>query len=178
MGEETTDPVPLPIFVTVRIGRRLNVAIQVSEAAGIVTVIGDAVPVQPFVPVHPKKNEPDTGAAVNTTAVEVAYRSLQSFIARLQMIPDRSEITVPVPVPSFTTVRSGSSEKIALQEVEVIGIVMVIGVTVPVQPSATTPDHPEKMEPTPEAAVNVTGVFGAYGSAQSLGVRLQVIPTG
>lgn len=179
---------PAPFFATVNTGRRLNAPVQVTEALGIVTVMGVDAPTQPFPPVHPAKKEPDEGVAVNTTGVFGAYGSEQSCVAvPVQSVPDGAEIptgcevTVPVPVPFFTTVKTGRRSNVAVQVIEALGtgIVTVIGVVVPVQSAAPVPVHPTKMEVGEGVAVKTTGVPGGYGSLQSLGVvRSQIIPTG
>lgn len=173
-GAEVTVPVPVPSFTTNRTGRSVKVAVQVTEALGIVTVAGVASPAQPDPPAHPAKTESDAGVAVKTTGRPGAYGSEQSCVAvPVQSVPTGAEIptgaevTVPVPLPDFTMVRTGRRSNIAVQVVVgVIGIVIVIGVTVPVQPSV--PVQPTKIESGAGVAVNTTGVAGAYDSEHAM----------
>ena len=96
-GLLVTVPVPLPVFVTVKVYCGVNVAVT-DLAALIVTL---HVPVL-FVhaPDQPIKTEPESAVAVNVTAVPVSYVSAQSAP---HAMPVGELVTVPEPV--FVTVK-------------------------------------------------------------------------
>ena len=68
-------------------------------AADIVTV---QVPVPAHAPLQPVNDDPADGTAVRVTEVPVANEAEQ---VAPQLMPAGDEVTVPVPVPAFVTVR-------------------------------------------------------------------------
>src|SRR5438309_2854515 len=116
------------------------------------------VPVQPP-PLQPLKIEPVAGAAVNVTAVPLAYGAEQ---VAPQVMPAGALLTVPLPVPAVLTVRvKVGTVNVAVTVVEALRV--TVQVPVPVQPP---PLQPLKIEPVAGAAVNVTAVPLAYGAEQ------------
>jgi hypothetical protein len=72
-----------------------------------------------------------------------------------QFTPDGTEVTVPAPVPSFTTLRRWTDRlKVAVTVVAALTVVLQVG-TVPVQPP---PLQPPNTAPRSGVAVNVTTV--------------------
>jgi hypothetical protein len=69
-------------------------------SASTLTVHDAAAPLQPP-PLQPRKREPVATVAFSVTEVPLAYPSLQSGP---QAIPPGVLVTVPEPVPTFTTV--------------------------------------------------------------------------
>jgi hypothetical protein len=98
-GVDVTVPVPDPDFVTVRVYNVLNVAITFLFEL-IVNVIVELVSVTS--PDHPLNENDESGVAVNVTT-ESDENLYEQDVP--QLIPDGFDITVPVPVPAFVTVR-------------------------------------------------------------------------
>ena len=72
----------------------------VTDLAAVIETVQALVPVQ--APDHPLKVEFALAVAVSVTLVPELYGSVQSLP---QLIPAGVELTVPVPVPVFVTVR-------------------------------------------------------------------------
>src|SRR5438309_3904822 len=125
------------------------------------------VPVQPP-PLQPLKIEPVAGAAVNVTAVPLAYGAEQ---VAPQVIPAGALVAVPLPVPAVLTVRwKVGTVNVAVTVVDALRV--TVQVPVPVQPP---PLQPLNRESVAEGAGEVTAVPLAYGAEQ---VAPQVIPAG
>jgi len=113
-------------------------------------------------PDQPVKEEPEEEAAVSVTRVPSAKLALQ---VAPQLMPAKSEVTVPVPAPAFETVSShvgGPKRAVTLRAWVIVTTQVVL---VPEQ----SPDHPLKFELPEAVAVSVTSVPSAY-------VALQVAP--
>jgi hypothetical protein len=108
-GELVTVPLPVPAFATVRLKLwRLKVAVQVVLAV----IVSD--PLEQPVPDQPAKTELEAGVAVSVTIVplsrlaeHVLPQSIAVELLLLVRLPMAAEplVTVPLPVPAFTTVR-------------------------------------------------------------------------
>jgi hypothetical protein len=72
------------------------------------------------------------------------------------LIPDGDDVTVPVPVPDFVTVRVYNALNIDVT----LLFEFIVTVTVELEPVAS-PDHPPNTDDESGAAVNVTLVPGA-----------------
>jgi hypothetical protein len=100
-GDDVTVPVPLPLFNTVRVWfDALNVAVTVLSDVMLIVHVdadGESQPDQ-FTNV-----EPAAAAAVRATDVPEAYEALHEVP---QLIPAGEEVTVPIPVPAFATLRT------------------------------------------------------------------------
>ena len=100
-GDDVTVPLPLPGFVTVRVkltGFNVNVAVT---AFGALMVTWQA-PEPEHAPLHPVKTDPGAAEAVRVTTVPVGKLALQ---VGPQLMPAGEDVTVPLPVPPFVTVR-------------------------------------------------------------------------
>jgi hypothetical protein len=142
----------------------LNVAVTVVVEA---MVTGQApVPEQGLL--QPAKVEPAPAAALRVTAVPdwkvVLHRAPQSM-------PAGEEVTVPVPVPTFTTVRVVGTGTRVKEAVTVWAVLMVTTHdAVPEQ----APLQPEKVEPDAGVAVSVTAA-GARKPALQVGPQLRPV---
>ena len=105
-GELDTVPDPVPVFTTV-IVNCCNVNVAVTVVAAVMVTVHGPVPVQPP-PLHPVNDDPTLGDAVSVTTVPAEYTSEQSAP---QLIPAGELVTVPDPVPDFTTVRVCASAR-------------------------------------------------------------------
>ncbi len=92
--------VPDPTVVTVRVNVPPVEAVKVAvtDRAWVIDTTHEPVPVH--APDHPANVEPAAGAAVNVTDVPDPYASEQSLP---QSIPTGELVTIPDPVPDFTT---------------------------------------------------------------------------
>src|SRR2546422_11344960 len=102
-GVLVTVPAPLPAFVTVSAKVGTSKVAVTAVAPEIVTVQA-AVPEQPP-PLQPPKIDPESGMAVNVTAVPLA-----KFVVQFapHAMPAGVLVTVPLPVPALVTVRATS----------------------------------------------------------------------
>jgi hypothetical protein len=106
-GLDVTVPVPLPFLLTVR---RLVKSVKVAVtffAAVIDTVQVAPLPEQPP-PDQPEpvKVEPVPAVAVRTTLASASYSADDAEHVVPQLMPARSETTVPVPFPALVTFRA------------------------------------------------------------------------
>lgn len=92
-GDEVTVPLPVPLLLTVKVGKTANAAVTVLSES-IVTA-QDPVPEHPP-PDHPLKVEPDAAVAVRVTVVPVVTDAVQ---VEPQSMPEGVDVTVPLPVP-------------------------------------------------------------------------------
>src|SRR5881296_3542383 len=97
-GALVTVPVPVPLGLTVSV-KVCTAKVAVTVVAALRVTVQVPVPEQPP-PLQPVKVEPATGAAVNVTAVPLAYVAEQ--IAPHE-IPAGALVTVPVPAPVLPT---------------------------------------------------------------------------
>jgi hypothetical protein len=105
VGEEVTDPAPVPALTTVNVTGggatavcALNMALQVVRERTI-TVVDVVVPLQS--PLQPAKVDPASAVAVRLIDVPLLYREVQSLP---QLIPAGDDVTLPVPLPLLVTV--------------------------------------------------------------------------
>jgi hypothetical protein len=80
-------------------------------------------------PDHPAKVVPDSGAAVNTTAVPLGKLALQ---LPGQLIPAGLLVTVPVPVPALFTVIVGEPDAVTVTFTDAVAVVLPAPVAVAV----------------------------------------------
>jgi hypothetical protein len=144
---DVTVPVPVPAFTTVRVwGIRLKVA--VTDRAEFMVTVQAPVPVHD--PLHPAKTEPAAAVLFRVTTVPDAKGAEQ---VAPQLIPAGVEVTVPVPVPAFATLRvCGSRLKVAVTDLA--ALMVTEQAPVPVQ----APLQPAKTEPAVAAWLRVTTV--------------------
>src|SRR3954467_10411223 len=101
-SELVTDPVPVPVFETVRVRFASNVAVAAMlELSGTMQVL--PVPLQ--FPLQPVNVDPAAGVAVSVTWVPAV--NVDEQVAPHEM-PAGLLATVPVPLPALETVRDGS----------------------------------------------------------------------
>ena len=100
-GLEVTEPVPVPLLVTVK-AQLTSVKVAVTDCAAFMVTVQVPVPLQPP-PLQPVKVEPPEGVAVSVTLVPLVKLALQVLP---QLIPAGLEVTVPVPVPLLVTVKA------------------------------------------------------------------------
>jgi hypothetical protein len=101
-GDEVTVPAPLPAFVTASanvVAELLNVA--VTERAAVIDTVHAAVPVH--APLQPANVEPVAAAGVRVTDAPLVKLAVQVLP---QLMPVGDDVTVPVPVPAFATLRA------------------------------------------------------------------------
>jgi hypothetical protein len=134
----------------------LNVAVQPMLPV-IVTV-----PAVVQLPDQPPNVEPETGVAVNVTAVPLLRTVVQVLP---QLIVPGLLLTVPLPVPARVTVSVYVVIKlnVAVQVMLPVIVKLTLGLAV-LQPA---PDHPAKVEPLAGVALRVTAVPPTYASLQS-----------
>ncbi|HET9252662.1 MAG TPA: hypothetical protein VFP58_11155 [Candidatus Eisenbacteria bacterium] len=99
-GLLVTVPVPVPDLFTVRVTpppELLNIAVTVVFAVSVIVAV--PVPEVPP-PLQPAKTEPGAGVAVKVTTVP-DEKDLEQV--EPQLIPDGLLVTVPAPVPDFST---------------------------------------------------------------------------
>jgi hypothetical protein len=148
-GLLVTVPVPVPVLAIERVNVcKLNVAVT-DLAASMVTV---HVPVPEQAPLHPTKMESAAGVAVNVSEVP-ALNDVEQVAP--QLIPAGEEVTVPVPVPLFETIKVKS-----LRVKVAVTFLAAIILTVQVVPLVLShPDHEVKSELPSGVAVSVTWVL-------------------
>jgi len=147
-----TVPVPEPTFSTVTVGRGETLKVAVTDlAASMVTWQVLPLPVHP--PLHPANMEPKEGEAVSVTTVPLT--KLEEHVLP-QSIPAGLDVTLPLPVPSFATVRVGAGVNVAVTDLAASRVTWQV-LAVPEQ----APLHPVKADPTAAMAVRVTTVPGA-----------------
>jgi hypothetical protein len=101
-GVDVTLPVPVPLFVSARLYWRLKVAVTL-RAADIATV--QVAPLVESQPLKLTNRDPGSGAAVNVTDTPVLNACVAVVQAEPQLIPAGLEVTDPVPVPPFVSIR-------------------------------------------------------------------------
>jgi hypothetical protein len=142
-GELVTVPVPVPVFVTVRLTGRLKFA--VTDLASLIVRVH--VPVPLHAPDQPVKEEGWVGVAFS---VITAFCTNPAEHVAPQFMPAGELVTVPVPVPDLATVRATGGSKFA---VTVLALSMATAhVPVPLH----APDQPVKVEFWVGAAVSMT----------------------
>ena len=167
LSVDETVPVPVPLFVTVRLfcGAGENVAVTALAAVPTRTEQVE-VPVQS--PVHPAKTEPAAGVAVKTMVEPVLMVAEHT---PGQFTPPTLLVTDPVPVPATVAVTGNADGmNVALTDwAEVIGTVQV-----PLE-FVQAPLHPANTEPAAALGVSTTDVPLLKFAVQ---VAPQLIPTG
>jgi hypothetical protein len=105
-GLDVTVPVPLPFLLTVRILVK-SVKVAVTLLATVIDTVQGVVvvPEQPP-PDQPVKVEPVPAVAVRTTLASASYSADDAEHVVPQLMPARSEATVPVPLPALVTFRA------------------------------------------------------------------------
>ena len=146
-GVLVTVPLPVPALVTVRANVGTSKVAVTAVAPEIVTVQA-AVPEQPP-PLQPPKVDPESGMAVNVTAVPLA-----KFVVQFapHAMPAGVLVTVPLPVPAFVTV----SAKVGTSKVAVTAVAPEIVTVQAAAPEQPPPLQPVKVEPVAGVAVSVT----------------------
>ena len=89
-----------------------NVAVIVVVAASATAHV--PVPLHPP-PLHPENVDPASGTAVNVTVVPLVKLPEQLLP---QLIPAGALVTVPLPAPTFSTVRPSAPARVAHAELE------------------------------------------------------------
>jgi len=132
-GFEVAVPLPVPAFVTVKVkvcalGLRVNVAVTLR--ACIMLTVHVPVPLHPS-PLQPSKVNPTTSGyvAIRMTLVPWAKAALQVLS---QVIPAGFEITVPLPVPAFITVKVKGLLTITPLGVVVFTTTIAVDVPIPI----------------------------------------------
>ena len=105
-GVEVTLPVPVPVFLTLR--ANLGVALRLNSAVTsfAVLIVTSQTPVPVQAPLHSTNSEP--GSALWESVTLVPSANLASQVAP-QSTPAGVEVTLPVPVPTFLTLRAKST---------------------------------------------------------------------
>lgn len=145
--EET---VPAAAGVLVRLSRRPKLAVTDFAAS---TVSVQVVPVPAQSPDHDANTHPEAGVAVSVTEVPSVNGPLQ---VDPQLMPEGVDRTVPVPVRPTVTVYVTGREKVAVTCCAAEIAVKVHDV--PEQDPASSPDHPEKIDPEDAEAESDTSV--------------------
>lgn len=101
LGLLVTVPLPVPALMTVRVGFPGGLKVAVTDMAVFMVTAQVPVPEQPP-PLQPPNVDGDVGVAVSVTGVpyEKAYEQVEP-----QLMPGRSLLTVPLPVPLKLTVK-------------------------------------------------------------------------
>ena len=83
------------------------VGLNVAMTATVVVIVTVQEPVPEQAPVQPPNVDPEAGVAVSMTVVLMSgsTQSLPLALGRKQLIPGRTLVTVPPPVPAMVTVR-------------------------------------------------------------------------
>jgi hypothetical protein len=144
-GLEVTVPVPVPVFATVRVWAKPKVAVTDLAALRVT----EQAPVPAQAPLHPVKTEPAAAVLLRVTTVPDAKGAEQ---VAPQLMPAGVEVTVPVPVPAFTTVRVWLSLKVAATDLA--ALMVTVQAPVPVQ----APLHPVNTDPAAAVLFRVTTV--------------------
>src|SRR5687767_5816309 len=100
-GEEVTVPLPLPAFVTVRTWLT-GFSVKVAVTAFGASMVTWQAPDPEHAPLQPAKVDPAAGEAVRLTTVPAGKLALH---VGPQSMPAGEEVTVPLPLPAFVTVR-------------------------------------------------------------------------
>ena len=93
--------VPLPLVTTVSMYDDGG-ATTSNVATHVVSAFNMTVPLAHPAPLQPMNDEPLAGVGVSVTVAPVVNAALQ---VAPQLMPDGLEVTVPVPVPDFATVK-------------------------------------------------------------------------
>jgi hypothetical protein len=101
-GLLVTVPPPVPAFTTVR-GNCWSVKVALTVRAWIILTVHVLVPLHPS-KLQPVKLESLAALAVNVTLVPCSKAALVAIHVLSQLSPAGLEVTVPLPVPAFTTV--------------------------------------------------------------------------
>ena len=161
-GEIVTEPLPLPVVETVRVQILMKVA--VTNRFWFIVTVQVPVPEHPP-PDQPANRLPESGAAVKVT---LAFWPKLAEQVEPQSIPAGLLVTVPLPLPSFETFRTGRSSNVA---VTFLFSSIVKMQSVPEQ----SPDQWSNLLPGAGVAINVTVDPTSKGAKQIEG---QLIPTG
>jgi hypothetical protein len=165
-GLLATEPLPVPVFATVRCtGRSVNVAVT-DRAALIATLQVAEEPAQ--APLQPVKLEPAAAVAVSVTVDPLAKSCSQ---VAPQAMPAGELVIEPFPVPALAAVRwNVSAANVAVTDfAALIGTVHVVDVVL------QAPFQRVKLEPGAGVAVSVTFVPWASVATQ---VAPQSMPAG
>ncbi len=166
--DEVTVPVPVPARTTVSVCCvGWKVAVTVVAALMVTTQL--PVPEQPP-PLQPVNVEPGLVVAVNTTTLPWSTAAAQ---VAPQVMPAGADVTVPVPMPAFTTVRVRVMGAKVATTVRALAIVTV-QVPVPGQ-LMPGPLQPVKVEPALGVAVSTTELPWSKSARH---VAPQVMPAG
>ena len=142
-------PVPLPVLETLNVSG-IRVKSAVTDSTWFMVTVQVPVPEQPP-PDQPAKLDPVAGEAVKVTLVP--WSKLAEHVEP-QLIPVGLEVTVPLPLPDFDTLKVyvGTGSNVAVTASA--WFMVTVHEPLPLQ----APDQPAKLEPVPAAAVNVTCV--------------------
>jgi len=148
-GLLVTVPLPLPVLLMVRGKIRVKVAVTVFTASTVTwhTGLGPT-----HAPLHSVNTDPAAGSAVRVTTVPLVNPAVH---VAPQSIPAGLLVTVPVPEPTFSTVRVGRGETLKVAVTD-LAASMVTWQVLAVPEHA--PVHPANMEPAEGEAVRVTTV--------------------
>src|SRR5258708_9109755 len=105
-GALVTVPVPVPLFVVVRVNAGVP-AVKVAVMASAEFAVSGEVPVRVQAPLHPANVAPGSGVAMSVSCLPCASCMLQVVP---HTNPDGDDVTTPVPVPAFVTVIEGVVE--------------------------------------------------------------------
>jgi hypothetical protein len=148
-GDETTEPPPLPVFMTESV-YFLSVNVPVTVVFAVTVTVHVPVPLQPP-PLQPANVELADGVAVS-----VNVEPLRAAIEQVdpQLMEPGDDVTVPAPVPVLET-ESVYVGRWKLAPTVVAAVIVTVHVPVPLQPP---PLHPAKIEFVTGVAVSVTTV--------------------
>jgi hypothetical protein len=110
-GAEITVPVPVPLFVTVRVPPRSNLASQVISALSLTWAVG-LEPALEHAPPQLVKIDPEAAVAVSATG---GFGEKGAVQVEPHIIPVGTEVSVPLPVPLFVIIRTDAGLKVAVQ---------------------------------------------------------------
>jgi hypothetical protein len=146
-GVESTEPLPLPVLLTVSENcLRVNVAVTCCT----VSVVTMQVPVPVHAPLQPVNVESAAAVAVSVTIVPGANIWLHVVP---QSMPAGLDVTEPLPLPSLVTTTLFSSANDALTVVSAFTVTLQVAV-VPEQP----PCQPANTEPESAVSLSITTV--------------------
>src|SRR5438445_405221 len=139
-----------------RLGTLWSVKVAVTLGACVMLTVHVPVPLHPA-PLQPPNIKPVSAVAVSVTLV---VKSKGALHVMPQSIPAGLLVTVPLPVPAFTTFRVNCT-RLKVAVTVCAWVILTVHVPVPLHPS---PLQPANVEPGVATAVSVTLVPKSKGA--------------